>query len=152
MKMIQVWKLLKVTNSVWLATHCYSLNKRLVHPIMKVAQIKTSGTLLWVLCWSNDIQASVGLCCLRVFMLTRHSSLSLDVHWSVARMDGPHWRQVTPRSSGKCSWGQSRQFPPLRKMFHFLLPLSFSVSDSPLFPFMVSFFKTYSDSVEIAGK
>ena len=58
MKMIQVWKLLKVTNSVWLATHCYSLNKRLVHPIMKVAQIKTSGTLLWVLikwhpgiCW-----------------------------------------------------------------------------------------------------
>ena len=52
----------------------------------------------------------------------------------------------------KVQLGAIQAISPLEKNFHFLLPLSFSVSDSPLFPFMVSFFKTYSDSVEIAGK
>ena len=152
MKMIQVWKLLKVTNSVWLATHCYSLNKRLVHPIMKVAQIKTSGTLLWVLIkWHPGICWPVLPPCVHAdtaFIPFSRRTLKCRPHGRPSLTSGDS--SLIP--SGKCSRGQSRQFPPLRKMFHFLLPLSFSVSDSPLFPFIVSFFKTYSDSVEIAGK
>ena len=134
MKMIQVWKLLKVTNSVWLATHCYSLNKRLVHPIMKVAQIKTSGTLLWVLIkWLLACVASVCSCWHGIHpFLSTYTEVSpawtalTDVRWLLA-----------PQESA--AGGNPGNFPPWENFSFsasiFLFCLRFSN-----FPFIVSFF------------